>query len=304
MSDAAAMAIVTGNRQQVGAQVLGINESADLALIRTTSDVSGHHFQFAESGPLLGSDVAALGFPVNKELSFTKGTVSGLNRQFTIGGVTRSDLIQTDTALNVGNSGGPLLDEDGNVVGVVSSRHLYSDSGVPIEGRSFAVSAPRAQAAVTEWQERAVPIAPTQCGDAPAPEEYEIVSTILSDHDQAANVSQSLLTHGYAINRGAYSTAYAIFTPEMQAKMGSAEGWSSNLSSSYWTRLDVQSVSGQEDALTVRVHLQTVQDAEDGYEQQTCSDWTIDYTMTWDGVAWRIADDSLPAGSPTACAGP
>lgn len=51
VADSAAITVVMEDRQQVGGQVLGINESAELALVRTTSDVSGHQFELADSGP-------------------------------------------------------------------------------------------------------------------------------------------------------------------------------------------------------------------------------------------------------------
>jgi serine protease Do len=290
------------DEQLVGAQVLGINEAAELALVRTNSDVQGYHFSFNETEPALGTDVAALGFPLNAALTLTKGSVSGLDREIDLGAGPISNMIQTDAAINPGNSGGPLLTVDGRVAGVVSAIRQFSDSaGTRAEGTAFAVTAPRAAAAAEEWQARATPVPPADCGAAPAPGFGDIASTVLSDHDQATNIAQSLLVHGQGINRAAYDAAYEVFTPEMQAEFGGVEAWSSGLSSSYWTDLTVLAVSGEEDTLLADVDLRTIQDAADGPHGQTCSDWKIQYTMQWDGLSWRIAGSSLPLGDPTAC---
>lgn len=162
VDDAAAIS-VDFDGTSVGGVILGFNELADLALVRLESKTAGHQFQFQLSEPPIGTEVAALGFPRGESLTLTRGVVSGLDRDVNFGSGVIGNMLQTDTAINPGNSGGPLLDLEGRVAGVVSATRKDS------EGMSYAVTAPRVTEAVSEWQERAVPMAPVDCGDAPAP---------------------------------------------------------------------------------------------------------------------------------------
>ena len=88
----------------VGAEVLGMDEPADLALLRISRPVDGHVFTFVSTPPQLGEEVAALGFPLEADLTFTAGRVSGLNRQLTIDARTVTNLVQTDAAINPGTA--------------------------------------------------------------------------------------------------------------------------------------------------------------------------------------------------------
>lgn len=72
-------------------------------------------------GPQIGEEVFALGNPIGLEGSLTAGIVSGLNRTFAPAGARKlTGLIQFDAAVNPGNSGGPLLDASGHVIGIVT----------------------------------------------------------------------------------------------------------------------------------------------------------------------------------------
>src|SRR6478735_12625673 len=305
VKDQAAISISLGTEIS-SAQVLGIDEAADLALLRTARPVSGHIFDFVSAPPALGEDVAALGFPLDADLTFTAGRVSGLNREQTIGTKTVSNLIQTDAAINPGNSGGPLLTMDGKVAGVVSSKRAWvfgagSEGNYSAEGTAFAVDARKAVLAVESWKNRTTSLSPTSCG-LPAPADTSAIDvTVNSDHPQAANITQSLVFHGQSINRGAYDLAFAILTPEMQDRMGGLETWREGLGSSFWRTLEVEDVSAAGPDLTASVRLRTVQDAQHGPDGQSCSEWKLDYLMTWDGSIWRIADSLSPQGPPVPC---
>lgn len=305
VKDQAAISISLGTEIS-SAQVLGIDETADLALLRTAHLVRGHIFDFVSAPPALGEDVAALGFPLDADLTFTAGRVSGLNREQTIGTRTVSNLIQTDAAINPGNSGGPLLTMDGKVAGIVSSKRAWvfgagSEGNYSAEGTAFAVDARKAVLAVESWKNRTTPLPATSCG-LPAPAATsEIAVTVNSDHPQAANITQSLVFHGQSINRGAYDLAFAILTPEMQDRMGGLGTWREGLGSSFWRTLVVEDVAAAGPDLKASVRLRTVQDAQHGPGGQTCSEWDLDYLMTWDGSIWRIADSVTPQGPPAPC---
>lgn len=298
--DASAISIVFG-RTSVNATVLGKNDVADIALVRTDNPVQGHQFQLRSSEPPVATEVAALGFPLGRPFTFTKGTVSALDAEQDTGGRILRNLIQTDTAVNYGNSGGPLITQDGQVAGVLVTIEI--DDNVRAEGIAYAVTAPRVATAVKEWKSRSTPEPFEECGNAPAPGSGFFPLTVSANHDQARNIGQSLILHGQAINQGAYATAFKLFTPELQATFGGATKWSARLGSSYWTKADVYNVTGtlSPDDLDADVRLQTVQEARDGRNGQTCSNWTIRYSMHWNGSIWLIAASSLPFGEPTAC---
>ena len=90
-------------------------------------------------GIRVGDDAYAVGHPLGLVASFSSGVVSGLDRSIPIeGGTTLAGLIQFDTAVNPGNSGGPLLNRAGQVVGIVTALANPSHQGF-FTGIGFAV---------------------------------------------------------------------------------------------------------------------------------------------------------------------
>jgi 2-alkenal reductase len=86
-----------------------------------------------------GETVIAIGSPdIDYMNSVTVGVVSALHRRKALNGVWAEDMIQTDAAINVGNSGGPLINLKGQVVGLISFRDIGRDD--PLFGISFAIS--------------------------------------------------------------------------------------------------------------------------------------------------------------------
>ena len=117
----------------------GVEGSADLAVLRLTApagDVAP--LRFDEAGSLrVGDPVVAIGTPFGLQGSLSSGIVSGLRRQIdSPNGFAITGVIQTDAALNPGNSGGPLLDLQGRVVGVATQ---IATEGGRNEGIGFAV---------------------------------------------------------------------------------------------------------------------------------------------------------------------
>jgi 2-alkenal reductase len=111
----------------------------DLAVVRVQGG-GLRALPFADSDDLmLGETVIAIGSPdVDYRNSVSVGVVSGLERRKLLGDVWLEDLIQTDAAINVGNSGGPLLNLEGEIVGLVTFRDIGADE--PLFGISFALS--------------------------------------------------------------------------------------------------------------------------------------------------------------------
>jgi S1-C subfamily serine protease len=102
--------------------------------------------------PPVGSRIVAIGFALgeNGPPSVTSGIVSATRRAFSIGGTTYGDLIQTDAAINEGNSGGPLVDMAGRVVGI-NSLTVSSAAGQNI---GFAVAVGEATSLIAQAKAR------------------------------------------------------------------------------------------------------------------------------------------------------
>lgn len=119
----------------VPVELVLIDADRDFALLKITA--SGNHSTFLALGDSAkcaeGDTVVAAGTPLSFETSFTKGIVSSSKRSFP---AYKSSFIQTDAALSPGNSGGPLINMKGEVVGINSLKV----SGKSVEGIGFAVS--------------------------------------------------------------------------------------------------------------------------------------------------------------------
>lgn len=121
------------------ARLVGYDVDQDLAVIK----VNARGLPVAEFGDsdtlTVGDTVYAIGNPLGVELrgTLTDGIVSAINRDVTVDGV-RMTLIQTNAALNNGNSGGPLINVYGQVVGV-NTMKMGSSSTVSVEGLGFAI---------------------------------------------------------------------------------------------------------------------------------------------------------------------
>ncbi len=121
------------------ARLLGLDEEKDLAVIKI--DAAGlPAAEFGDSDALtVGDPVYAIGNPLGVELrgTLTDGIVSAINRDVYVDGVTMT-LIQTNAALNNGNSGGPLINVYGQVVGI-NTMKMGSSSTTSVEGLGFAI---------------------------------------------------------------------------------------------------------------------------------------------------------------------
>jgi S1-C subfamily serine protease len=119
VEDAGRIRVILLNGMDVQAQLIGSDPSTDIAVIKIHE--SGlRSLQFADSRLLQPGQIAvAIGNPMGLQFTVTAGVVSALGRSLRAGnGRLIDDVIQTDAALNPGNSGGPLLNSQGQVIGV------------------------------------------------------------------------------------------------------------------------------------------------------------------------------------------
>jgi serine protease Do len=134
VDEAAQITVKLRDRREFPAELVGTDERSDVALIK----IDGHDLPTVRIGDSdqveVGEWVLAIGTPFGFENTATQGIVSALSRSLPNG--TYVPFIQTDVAVNPGNSGGPLFDSEGNVVGINSQ--IYSRSGGYM-GLSFAI---------------------------------------------------------------------------------------------------------------------------------------------------------------------
>ena len=135
IENATEITVVTYDGGEFNAEVVGMHIDTDLAVLKIDAG-QVVFLPFGNSDLLqVGEQVAAMGNPLGEfSNSMSVGYISGLERNLSIDASTRN-LIQTDAAVNAGNSGGPLLDLNGAVIGVVNAKH----SGFGVEGLGFAI---------------------------------------------------------------------------------------------------------------------------------------------------------------------
>ncbi|MDE6789536.1 MAG: trypsin-like peptidase domain-containing protein [Ruminococcus sp.] len=149
------ISVLINDDERYDAEVIGYATDCDLAVLKIKAE-GLTPAEFGDSDSLkLGESVTAIGNPLGFELrnTVTRGIVSGLNRNITINEKSMN-LIQTDTAINSGNSGGPLINKYGQVIGINSSKMSSSYYGeASIEGIGFAIPSNEVSAIVDDIME-------------------------------------------------------------------------------------------------------------------------------------------------------
>jgi S1-C subfamily serine protease len=141
VGDARTVYVSFSNSDSMRAEIVGRDASTDVALLKViASSRALKPLELGDSDAVeVGDEVAAIGNPLGYERSITLGIVSALHRSLTSpGGAPIDRVIQTDAVLNRGNSGGPLLNAQGEVIGV-SSAIAEGDPGTGNTGIGFAI---------------------------------------------------------------------------------------------------------------------------------------------------------------------
>ena len=132
--------VIPHDGKEMEAKVVGTDSANDIALLK----VEGENLPFVTLGSsdalAVGDQVVAIGNPLGElTATLTVGYISAKDRIVNTDG-TVINMLQTDAAINSGNSGGPLFDMNGNVVGITTAKYSgNSNSGATIEGLGFAI---------------------------------------------------------------------------------------------------------------------------------------------------------------------
>jgi S1-C subfamily serine protease len=144
--------VVLYNGNKVQAQLVGTNTSDDLAVVHIQPFTNMTVAQIGDSSKLVvGQEVLAIGNPLGITETATKGIVSALNRSVTEStGATISNAIQTDAAVNPGNSGGALVNLQGQLIGIPTLTAVNTESNTAANGVSFAIPSNLVQTVVQQ----------------------------------------------------------------------------------------------------------------------------------------------------------
>jgi serine protease Do len=149
IAEADEISVILNDGTKLKAELVGKDSKSDLALLRVHSDQPLKAVKFGDSDKLrLGEWVIAIGNPFSLGGTVTAGIVSARNRDINSG--PYDNYIQTDAAINRGNSGGPLFNLNGEVVGVNTA--IYSPTGGSI-GIGFAVPSDSAVAVIDQLRQ-------------------------------------------------------------------------------------------------------------------------------------------------------
>ena len=190
--------VIRQNGITITGTVIGIDTHADLALVQTQAG-------------LTRTDVGAIGYPLADQESLTKGFISGIARTINVGNGPLGGLIQTDTPLNPGNSGGSLLSVDGTVVGLVDAGNTTAN------GIAYAMPAQTAATQLQGWREAPAPLpADSGCAAPIGPSGVSININDQSGSPDGPSIAAMFATYASGINTGNYNSAYALLSPHAQ----------------------------------------------------------------------------------------
>jgi len=142
---ASAVHVVLADGRQIDAEVVGADAQNDLAVLRVQSKTPLPAAKLGTSSDLMiGETVVAIGAPFGLTKTVTSGVLSAMGRSFKANDQLYIDFLQTDTAINPGNSGGPLLNLDGEVIGINTA--IFSGA----QGIGFAIPVDKVRRIVQE----------------------------------------------------------------------------------------------------------------------------------------------------------
>ena len=160
MRGASSVTVTLADGTARGVRVLGQDATTDLAVLSVNpAGLALHPLALGDSGALqVGDPVAAIGDPFDYRRSMSTGIVSGLDRTIQgLNGFSITHAVQTDAALDPGNSGGPLLDASGQVIGVVDQIATGNSGADQSSGVGFAISSNAAKVELADLERGSAP---------------------------------------------------------------------------------------------------------------------------------------------------
>jgi Do/DeqQ family serine protease len=145
VAQAGKIAVVLSDGREFEADIVGTDPESDLAVLRIKTDADLPAIEMGDSGDIMiGETVIAIGNPFGFSNTVTTGVVSAINRNIRADNRVYYDFIQTDASINPGNSGGPLLNINGELIGINTA--IYAQA----EGIGFAIPINKARKIIAD----------------------------------------------------------------------------------------------------------------------------------------------------------
>ena len=140
IEDSSAITVSMFDGTTYDAKLIGFDESNDIAVLKVEAEGLAPVVLGDSENMNVGDSVVAIGNPLGElTFSLTSGAVSAMDREVTLSGSITMDLIQTDCAINSGNSGGALFNMYGEVVGITNAKYSSSTGEASIDNIGFAI---------------------------------------------------------------------------------------------------------------------------------------------------------------------
>src|SRR5437762_3897410 len=134
--------VTTNDGKTYRAHYIAGDDKTDLAFIKIDAQTDFPFINLDNISPnLLGETVMVVGNAVGYGSSISRGVLSAAKRNITVEEIEYKDLVQTNAAIKPGNSGGPVIDISGRLVGISSAKMAFTPQGVPTQGLGFAIPA-------------------------------------------------------------------------------------------------------------------------------------------------------------------
>lgn len=270
---------ITRAKKSSGFDVVAVDERNDVALVWSQAPLGGRPVELSTDLPSVGQPVATVGYSLGGNVSFHEGVVNGLDRKSVIEGRTLVGLIEHSAEALPGDSGAPLIDVEGHVVGI-------QDAGIEIvAGQRLAVSAGVIEDLVDGWDTSRAPVVEeADCGiivDSEG-EEYDL------EHftDPEVGAWNTLLTRAAALNRGDWSAAasqWAVPRDPDEIKAGSDESQLSDLMPQ-----DMWRENGRPVVWATMVTTQPEGMGPTARPLETCTVWSVEYTFKKKNGLWLL----------------
>lgn len=300
VEDAAQVALTVGG-ESVEATVIGHNPERDVAVLRLAAPVENAVvLPIAVSQPRVGEEVAAMGHPRGLPLALTVGRVTSMNGEFDFGGSADgivSNLIQTDAVVAPGSSGGPLINQQGEVIGVVILKDIAA------EGLMYAGDIDGVRAELAAWNETPEPVEASFCVGSVDLDNIDLIASefIGADvaHEEVPSLQRTFAVYTQSINSGRAEAAFGVLGPRLTTN-NTAEAWATGQQTSLLWDWRIRSVTNTDGGLEVRSTFTSTQEAEFGFDgQSTCTRWDITHGLvrgTFRGLDFWLIDDSRATG--------
>lgn len=221
---------IRGDNGTGRATVIGIEQTRDVALLRienplTVPKYSGAILQFAKTEPQVSDEIAVIGYPFGMPMTREPGTITGTDGESELTGQRLTGLIVHNANTQPGNSGGPVVDKQGRVVGMTVSALIDQSSGTAVARINSATKAVTVEGLVKAWSASPVPMRPVECDTW----SRDLV-TVESLHPEAPSIGMTLNGFFSALENGSIrdaesyvSTAYGSSASDRIDMMRSQE---------------------------------------------------------------------------------